>query len=154
MEILDGSRRGVVSNWRLREFVFPDDYPSVADLWKTCGGGVKFNKSDAKDEIKKKINRDPDLFLVAVTSDQIIGTVIGGYDGRRGMAYHLAVSPEFRKHGIGEALMNELEERLISKGCVKAYLMVNPDHPELIEYYKSLGWNQMDILICGKEFIT
>ncbi len=122
-----------MSSWHLREFVFSDDYPTVAELWKTCGGGVKLGKSDEKNEIEKKIARDPDLFLVAVVSTQIIGTIIGGYDGRRGMAYHLAVSPEYRKQGIGEALMNELETRLISKGCVKAYLMINHEHPELIE---------------------
>ena len=41
--------------------------------------------------------------------NKIIGTVIGGFDGRRGLIYHLAVATEFRGHGIGSRLMNEVE---------------------------------------------
>jgi len=141
-----------VDGWFLRQFNYPVDYQSVAELWKACGGGVKFSRSDSEEEINKKVTRDPDLFLVAVEESRIIGTVIGGYDGRRGMAYHLAVHPNYRHSGIGKSLMVELESRLKSKGCVKAYLMINPEHPELLEYYKSLGWGQMNVYICGKEF--
>ena len=53
--------------------------------------GVHVGRSDTPAEIEKKLARDPDLFLVAECEQQIIGSVIGGYDGRRGMIYHLAV---------------------------------------------------------------
>jgi ribosomal protein S18 acetylase RimI-like enzyme len=49
---------------------------------------------------------------------------MGGYDGRRGMIYHLAVDHAYRARGIGKLLMDEVERRLQAKGCRKAYLLV------------------------------
>jgi predicted N-acetyltransferase YhbS len=45
----------------------------------------------------KSLQRDPDLFLVAEMDGEIIGSVMGEYDGRRGLVYHLAVAHEFRQ---------------------------------------------------------
>jgi ribosomal protein S18 acetylase RimI-like enzyme len=113
---------------------------------------VKFSASDTEVEIQKKLQRDPDLFLVVVSEDKIIGTVLGGFDGRRGMVYHLAVERTHRGQGIAHALMAEIEKRITAKGALKIYLMMNRDHPELVEFYTKLGWSKMDVLIAGKEF--
>lgn len=137
--------------WLIREYAHPADYPLVSELWKSAGGGVQFNRSDTEAEIQKKVSRDPDLFLVVDHEKQIIATIIAGFDGRRGMLYHLAVSPQFRKHGIASALMHEIETRLRNKGCVKAYLLINPLHPELMPFYEKLGWLKMDVIIAAKE---
>jgi ribosomal protein S18 acetylase RimI-like enzyme len=139
-------------SWFIREFDFSRDYTQVADLWKSVGGGVKFSASDTEVEIQKKLQRDPDLFLVVVSEDKIIGTVLGGFDGRRGMVYHLAVERTHRGQGIAHALMAEIEKRITAKGALKIYLMMNRDHPELVEFYTKLGWSKMDVLIAGKEF--
>ena len=74
-------------------------------------------RSDTPAEIEKKLTRDPDLFLVAEHDNKIIGTVIGGFDGRRGLLYHLAVDGSFRGQGIGTLLLSEVESRLRLKGC-------------------------------------
>jgi ribosomal protein S18 acetylase RimI-like enzyme len=107
--------------------------------------------SDTLDEIAKKVQRDPDLFLVAQVDGGLIGTVIGGYDGRRGMIYHLAVADEYRQQGIGAALMDEVERRLKAKGCWKSYLLVVNGNDAAIHFYKKRGWQDMDVTILGKE---
>ncbi len=136
----------------IREFLFPDDYARLVEIWKASGPGVNFARSDTPEEIQKKLNYSPDLFLVAEVSNSIIGSVIGGFDGRRGMVYHLAVEPNMRKQGVGKALMAEVETRLKAKGCIKSYLMIMPENPSVIDYYKELGWYKMDVFIMGKEF--
>jgi hypothetical protein len=75
----------------IRTFSFPQDYPAVITLWETAGPGVHVGRSDAPDEIRKKLARDPDLFLLAEEDGKLVGSVIGGFDGRRGIVYHLAV---------------------------------------------------------------
>jgi ribosomal protein S18 acetylase RimI-like enzyme len=137
----------------IREFCFPDDYPQVKSLWASMDKGVRLGRSDTPEEIQKKIARDPDLFLVAAEEDgQIIGTVIGGYDGRRGLLYHLAVAASFRGRGIGSRLMDEIESRLRAKGCIRCYLMVLADNDEAIRYYEKHGWENMDhVLTYGKN---
>ena len=97
---------------KLREFQFPEDYPQVRRLWATVEKGVRIGRSDTPEEIQKKLTRDPDLFLLAEQDQKIIGTVIGGFDGRRSFIYHLAVEVSFRSMGIGSLLLNEVESRL------------------------------------------
>jgi ribosomal protein S18 acetylase RimI-like enzyme len=138
-------------NLVLREFQFPDDFPQVINLWMSAGPGIHLRRSDEKDEINKKLQRDPDLFLVAEIDELIIGSVLGGFDGRRGMVYHLAVDNQYRKRGIGTALMKELERRMKQKGCIRSYLLVTHDNTDATSFYETMGWEKMDLLIYGKN---
>lgn len=136
----------------IRQFQYPHDYPAVRALWESMEKGVHLGRSDTPSEIQKKLSRDPDLFLVAEADGQIVGTVIGGYDGRRGLLYHLAVHKDFRRNGLGSRLLAEVEARLRAKGCLKCYLMVTPDNPEAERFYQKRGWHFMDyVRPFGKE---
>ncbi len=140
------------SSAALREFRFPDDYDEVRQFWEGVEKGIHVGASDAPAEIQKKIQRDPDLFLVAELDHKIVGTVIGGFDGRRGMIYHLAVASALRGQGLGSRLMNEVEARLRTKGCLKCYLIVLRDNKEAVNFYEGLGWGLMEqVLLFGKE---
>ncbi|MEP7136960.1 MAG: GNAT family N-acetyltransferase [Chloroflexota bacterium] len=128
----------------IREFRFPADYQQVYQLWESIEKGVRVGRSDTLAEIEKKISRDPDLFLVAEFDGTIIGSVIGGFDGRRGLIYHLAVAKEYRGRGIGSRLLDEVEARLRAKGCLKSYLLVTSDNEDVMQYYERHGWFHMD----------
>jgi ribosomal protein S18 acetylase RimI-like enzyme len=147
------SKPSLPENLNLREFQYPNDYHQVIDLWEQAGPGIHVRRSDEAEEIRKKIERDPDLFLVAEMDGQVIGTVMGGFDGRRGMVYHLAVDQSYRQKGIGRLLMNELEKRMAHKGCIRSYLLVTRDNSEAIHFYETTGWEQMDLLVYGKDLI-
>jgi ribosomal protein S18 acetylase RimI-like enzyme len=136
---------------RIREFFFPEDYPAVRGLWSLAGPGIHLRRSDEPEEIQKKLQRDPDLFLLAEEDGKVIGAVLGGFDGRRGLVYHLAIAEEHRKQGVGALLMDELEKRLRAKGCIRTYLLVTYDNAEAIEFYEKHGWQKMDLHIYGKD---
>ncbi len=138
---------------KIREFCFPNDYAPTLKLWENIEVGIHVGRSDTPEEIQKKLKRDPDLFLVAELNEEIIGSVIGGYDGRRGIIYHLAVHQKVREQGVGAMLMNEVERRLQAKGCVKCYLLVVADNEHAIQFYENRGWREMkEDRIFGKEF--
>lgn len=138
----------------IREFKYPEDILRTQSLWGSIEKGVSLGPSDTPEEIKKKLLRDPDLFLIAEDDGEIVGTVIGGFDGRRGLIYHLAVSTSFRRRGIGSELMKEVEARLRAKGCIRCYLLVTTDNPEAMKYYNQLGWTHMDYVVTfGKNLI-
>jgi len=139
-------------SFRIRTFVFPEDYPAVLSLWETSGPGLRVGRSDSPQEIQKKLERDPDLFLVAETSGKIIGTVLGGFDGRRGMVYHLGVLSEYRRSGIGRALLDEVEDRLRQRGCLKCYFMVIKDN-DASQFYEDCGWSLLDLQLFTKELV-
>lgn len=137
----------------VRQFCYPQDYAAVYHLWETAGPGIHLRRSDEPDEIARKLERDPDLFLVAEWDGTIIGTVLGGFDGRRGLVYHLAVEANFRGRGIASRLMDELEARLRSKGCIRTYLLVTPQNEEAMRFYEKRGWNRMELYAYGKDLI-
>ena len=138
----------------IRQFDFDGDYERVIGLWQTIETGMHIGPSDAPEEIKKKIERDPDLFLVAEQNGEIIGTIIGAFDGRRGMVYHLAVHNAFRRQGIGQALLAEVEKRLKEKGCIKCLLMVLEDNETAKRFYEESGWKAVpEDLVFMKMFI-
>lgn len=137
---------------QIRAFRYPQDYEAVVHLWQGMEKGIRLGASDAPQEIEKKLQRDPDLFLVAEEEGRIIGSVIGGFDGRRGLIYHLAVHPQFRQRGIASLLMEAVEARLRAKGCLRAYLLVTTDNEEAMRFYENRGWKQMDyVVIYGKD---
>ena len=114
---------------------------------------MRVGPSDTPSEIAKKLARDPDLFLVAEVDDRLIGTVIGGFDGRRGFIYHLAVAAPFRQNGIASRLMREIESRLRAKGCLRSYLLVRPDNLDAQGFYAKAGWNGLDDVVFAKDLI-
>ncbi len=138
----------------IRDFRYPEDYPRTLKLWNEAGAGVRVGPSDAPGEIEKKLRRDPDLFLVAIVGEELVGTVIGGFDGRRGHVYHLAVAPSYRRQRIGSRLMDELEARLRAKGCLRCYLLVRPGNEGARRHYEQLGWQEMDDHLYGKDLAS
>jgi ribosomal protein S18 acetylase RimI-like enzyme len=142
--ILSGARMNI------RPFDYDQDLDAVLELWRKGAPGIQMSPSDKPAEIRKKLQRDPDLFLIAEESGEIIGAVMGGYDGRRGMIYHLAIDPSHRREGLGQALMEKIENCLRGKGCLKYYLLVTKKNHQAITFYESLGAEVMDLYVMGK----
>jgi ribosomal protein S18 acetylase RimI-like enzyme len=135
----------------IREFDLDRDYPAALALWHASGPGVRVGRSDTREEIAKKLAHDPGLCLVAEEGGQLVGTVLGGYDGRRGLVYHLAVAKAHQGQGLGRALMAEQEARFRARGCVKVYLLVTAENQDVKEFYGPQGWSTMPVEIMGKE---
>ena len=134
---------------RIREFTI-DDYPTVRDLWQTAG--LNLRPGDDLEDVKLKLQRDPDLFLVAEEGERIVGSVIGGWDGRRGWIYHLAVNPERQRKGIGMGLVREVEKRLVAKGAKKVNAQVYKWNEKSSEFFKAIGYEvQPDLIMIGKQ---
>ena len=135
----------------IRDFNFAEDYQAVIELWSQAGPRVHLRRSDEPEEVLKKLQRDPDLFLVAEDEGKIVAAVLGGFDGRRGIMYHLAVTPAYRRRGFARLLVAELERRLRLKGCIKYYLLVTKDNDEAMRFYENNGWERMDLHVYGKD---
>jgi ribosomal protein S18 acetylase RimI-like enzyme len=109
----------------IREFCMAD-YTSVLALWQDAG--LELNPSDSFEGLQKKLERDPDLFLVVEEDGQILGALLAGYDGRRGWLYHMAIHPFGQGQGWGKRMLEELEARLKAKGCQKLNLLIEPSY--------------------------
>ena len=122
-----------------------DDYEEVYGIWQECG--FQITKSDNREEVKKFIEKNPTTSLVAVVETGIAGSILGGFDGRRGLVHHLSVRNEYRKRGFGKALINALEDEFKKIGVVKMSFWVKMDNLKVVDFYKSCGYERREDII-------
>jgi ribosomal protein S18 acetylase RimI-like enzyme len=132
----------------IREFV-DEDYDAVVGVWRAAGLTIK--PSDTLPELRKVIDRNPGLFLVAEADGTVAGAGIGAWDGRRGWIYHLAVHPDRQGRGIGRMLMDELERRLLATGATKLNLLVEQGNAAVADFYRKLGYATDELLFMTKR---
>lgn len=125
-----------------------EDHAAVTSLWHGCG--LHPSRTDTVDGLARKLERDPDLFLLAVADGEVIGTVLGSYDGRRGWINRLAVRQDWRGKGLADRLMVEVERRLAAIGCEKVNLLIEPENGNVQAYYERLGYGTDPLIFMEK----
>ena len=86
------------------------DEESVVELWSEVFPNPA-PRNAPRLVIAQKLQRQPDLFFVAVRQGSVVGTAMGGYDGHRGWLYTVAVRPGLQRRGIGRALYSAWKGR-------------------------------------------
>jgi len=135
---------------KIRSFL-PADEPALIRLWQRCGLTRPWN--DPKKDIERKRAVRPDLLLVATDEGALVGAVMAGYDGHRGWINYLAVDPDARRRGLGRALMEEAERRLLAEGCPKVNLQVRAGNEGVVAFYERLGYSVEEMVSMGKRLI-
>jgi GNAT superfamily N-acetyltransferase len=116
-----------------------DDYGEVYRLWKKAEG-ISLEESDTREAISIYLNRNRGLCFVACIGDQIVGTVLCGHEGRRGILRHLVVKREFRRKGIARALLNKCLSALAKEGIKKCNTFVEDANVEGRRFREHMGW--------------
>jgi len=125
------------------------DEPAVLDLWQACGLIVSHN--DPRKDIRRKLQINPEWFLVGEGDGQLIATCMAGYEGHRGWINYLAVAPGQQRRGHARQMMQEAEQLLRTAGCPKINLQIRSTNLPVIEFYRSLGFKIDDVTSMGKR---
>ena len=113
----------------------PADEAAVIQLWQQCGLTRPWN--DSQKDIARKLSQQPELFLVGRCDDEIVATVMAGFDGHRGWIYYLAVAPHQRRRSYGRQMLQAVEHLLIAKGCPKINLQICASNRETLSFYSN-----------------
>jgi len=124
-----------------REFRI-EDYDSAVELWRRVEG-VEVAEGDSKEEIARYILRNPGVSRVAEEGAKIVGAVLCGHDGRRGLIYHLAIEPEYRHQAVGKRLVEECLNALRESGIKRALLLVAKDNASGHAFWHHCGWEDI-----------
>lgn len=130
----------------------PSDSTAVVELWQECSLVVPWN--DPYRDIRRKLQVQPELFLVGWVSGELAATVMAGYEGHRGWLNYLAVAPRFRRRGIGRRMAAEAEQRLREMGCPKINIQIRASNTGVIEFYRRIGFKPDDVVSMGKRLET
>ena len=120
-----------------------DDYGAVFELWNSTEQSRRALNpvDDSREGIERYLKRNPDTCFAAVSDDRIIGVILAGHDGRRGIIHHLCVHPEFRRKGIAGSLVAAAEEALHKEGIQKVFGLVFKDNDAANAFWESRGYS-------------
>lgn len=130
---------------QVRAMMAHDIAHSIA-LWKESPG-VGLGVGDDEAGLERFLRRNPGVSHVALDGEKIIGTCLGGHDGRRGMLYHVAVSERWRRHGIGRRLVDATLAKLTTERVGKVGLLVMRDNAPGQDFWSKNGFlSREDVL--------
>ncbi len=136
--------KSLQETYKLRKFV-PSDLETVTQINQTC---LPENYTDFF--FIDLARRFGETFIVAEENGMVVGYImcrievglsnfgLGGII-KKGHIVSVAVMPEHRRKGIGEALVMKATEGLRSYGAKQLYLEVRKTNEEAIRLYKKLG---------------
>ena len=123
-----------------------DDYDKVYSLWTSIEGFVIRSIDDSREGIDKFLRRNPDMSVVALDEDNVVGALLCGHDGRRGCFYHVCVHSDYRNHGIASKMVERAVEALRREEINKVNLIAFTKNEVGNKFWKDRGFELRDDL--------
>ena len=124
------------------------DLDDVLTLWAETEG-VGLNESDAPDRLRAFLDRNPGLSLVARDGPRLAGPCFAATMGGTAVCIHLAVVPEYRRHGLGRRMVERCLTALSAQGILKCQIFIYADNESggpLLEPLRVGGPKQLKVL--------
>lgn len=125
------------------------DREAVIALWQACALTRPWN--DPVADFDRAVETATSDILVRHDGDELIASVMVGYDGHRGWVYYLAVHPDQRRRGLGREMMEAAEAWLRERDAPKIQLMVRSDNAAVIDFYEAFGLDRQDVVTLGRR---
>lgn len=118
------------------------DYDNVYALWMTIQGFGIRSIDDSREGVARFLRRNPTTSVVAEEDGEIVGSILCGHDGRRGCLYHVCVREDFRRRGIGKAMVVHAMEALRKEQISKVSLMAFTKNDIGNAFWNTIGWTE------------
>ena len=116
-----------------------EDIPTVVEIEKAC-----FSLPWSEKSFEDSLSREDTVFLVC--SEECVTGYMGLYlSFDEASVTNVAVSPEFRKKGYGEALVTAAKEFAKEAGVESIFLEVRQSNAPALSLYKKLGFEELGI---------
>lgn len=117
------------------------DYDALLELWRRAGSDVEPSRRESRAAFEKQLARFPELYLVAVEGDAVVGVVLGSHDGRKGWINRLAVDPDRQRRGIAARLVTAVDTAIRAQGISIVCALVEQDNARSAALFRSLGYH-------------
>lgn len=120
-----------------------EDYDAIFALWNSTEQSRRALNpvDDSREGIARYLNRNPNTCFAAVADEQVIGVILTGHDGRRGIIHHMCVHPDYRRMGIAGHLVSCAEEALKKEGIQKVFGLVFKDNDAGNSFWEQQGYS-------------
>jgi N-acetylglutamate synthase len=118
----------------------PEDYDLLVNLWISAGLPYRPQGRDGRERVVKEISSPSNIFLVAELEGELVGSLLGTSDGRKGWINRLAVRPDLRRKGVGGALMQEIEKRFEDSSLLVFACLIEEENTASQEFFDEMGY--------------
>ena len=115
-----------------------DDLRAVLALWAEADAEPTI--TDNQGALRQLLGHASEALLVALEGDNLVGSLIVGWDGWRGSFYRLAVAHESRRRGVARQLVAEGEDRLRTLGARRIAPFAVADEKSVIAFWEACGY--------------
>lgn len=111
-----------------------NDMESIYTFWEN---NYKVSDRDTVERIKEFIIKNPEISTLAEENNEVIGTTLGSYDGRKGYIYKVVVREDKKGIGLGATLVKETVKKMQDLGALDIRVFCDP---KLIGFYEKCGF--------------
>lgn len=124
-----------------------EDYQGLHDLWKSIKGFAIRSIDDSQEGVGRFLTRNPSASVVALSGQgEVVGGILCGHDGRRGCLYHVCVREDYRRMGIGKAMVVHCMNALKAEGINKVSLIAFTKNDVGNAFWNCIGWTKREDL--------
>lgn len=127
-----------------------EEIEAAVALWETSGLTRPWN--DARADALRALEGENSTVLAGRVDGRLAATAMVGADGHRGWVYYLAVMPDLRGMGCGEAMMRAAENWVAGRGMPKLQLMVRQDNAAAKGFYETIGYQAEPVTVFARRF--
>jgi GNAT superfamily N-acetyltransferase len=121
------------------------DAELILRFWKDSGASMR--ATDDVEHVHRVVKNPAAVLLLAVAEDEILGTLLGTFDGWRGNLYRLVVHPGRRRQGIATQLVREVEHIFAEWGVRRVTVLIEVDRPWAMEFWTAVGYPRDDHIV-------
>ncbi|KKQ77441.1 MAG: acetyltransferase [Parcubacteria group bacterium GW2011_GWC1_38_6] len=117
--------------------------PDYEDVKQTLKEGKLYDDVwEDRKNLKRKIKRDPESILLAISNNKIVGCIFIVEDGWNAFLWRLSVRKKYRRQGIGKMLIQKAEEIIRKRGIKESSIFVDTKNDYLKQWYKKQGYRK------------
>lgn len=125
-----------------------EDYDEIYALWNSTEQSRRALNpvDDSREGIERYLKRNPTTCFLAAMNDEagaqkVVGVILTGHDGRRGIIHHMCVHPDYRRQGIARMLVQKAEEALRREGITKVFGLVFKNNEAGNVFWEEQGYS-------------
>jgi len=123
----------------------PNDAEQILRFWHEWGASM--GATDHVEHVRRVVANPAAVLILAVADEEIIGTLLGAFDGWRGNMYRLVVHPRRRRKGIGQQLVRQVEHVFARWGVLRVTVLIEVDRPWAMDFWKAVGYPRDDRIV-------
>jgi RimJ/RimL family protein N-acetyltransferase len=118
--------------------LLPQDLVAALALWRATPG-IGLSEADEPAALQRYLTRNPGCSVAATRGTALVGTLLAGHDGRRGLIHHLVVSESARRQGLARAMLSRALDALRRAGMGKCHVMTFADNAAGRAFWHAAG---------------